>query len=81
MDKCYLWPCNQATFCIWQRLQTQWNHAGMGERSGLDYSAVIGYLRDIRRIPAKERVEIFHGLQAMELAALEAYAEKQKYGL
>lgn len=73
-DKCYLWPCNQVTFAIWQRLQTQWRFAPNGRCLGLDYSAVSDYLCHIRRVPAQERADLFHTLQAMEFEALDVYA-------
>lgn len=64
-------------FNVWQRLQTQWRTGGMGERTGLDYAAVTSYLREVLGIKPKERAALFGGLQAMEWAALEAWAEKQ----
>ena len=76
-DKCYLWPCNVRTFVIWQRLQTQWRVGGMGDRTGLDYDAVIRYLHHVERLKPKAHGEVFRGLQVMEWAALEVWAEKQ----
>ncbi len=77
-DKCYLWPCNVATFDIWQRLQSQWRVGGIGgERTGLDYAGVISYLREVAHVRNKDLPEVFGGLQAMELAALEVWASQR----
>ena len=76
-EKCYLWPCNVRTFCIWQRVQTQWRVGGMGDRTGLDYEAVICYLQQVERLKPKAHGEVFRGLQAMEFAALGVWAEKR----
>ena len=51
----------------------------MGERAGLDYSGVEVYLRCVERIPpTKQWAEIWAGLQAMEAAALNAWAQQQR---
>lgn len=76
-SKCYLWPCNVAAFNTWQRVQTQWRENAMGERTGLDYASVASYLREVPAIKARDRAELFGFLQAMELAALAAWAEKR----
>lgn len=77
-DKCYLWPCNVATFDIWQRLQSQWRVGGMGgERTGLDYAGVAAYLRDVAQVQRRALPEVFSGLQAMEFAALEVWASQR----
>lgn len=73
---CYLWPCNVAAFNHWQRVQTQWRE-GMGGRSGLDYTAVCSYLRDVCGLKKTALQSMFASLQAMELAALEAWAEQR----
>lgn len=78
-EKCYLWPCNVRTFNIWQGVQTQWRVGGMGGRTGLDYAGVAVYLREICRIrPSRLWGEIWFGLQAMETAALNEYAEQRE---
>lgn len=78
-DKCYLWPCNVHTFNIWQGVQTQWRVGGMGGRTGLDYDAVATYMREVCRIkPTRRWGEIWIGLQAMEIAALNEYAEQRE---
>lgn len=76
-DKCYLWPCNVADFVIWQQLQTQWRIGGMGVMTGLDYTAVIAYLRDVRGMNRQARADIFPGLRAMEDACLSEWSKKQ----
>ena len=77
-DSCYLWPCNLPTFNAWQRVQTQWRCSGMGERTGLDYTAVIAYLRGALGIKQHELPGLLSGLQAMEFAALEVWAEQAR---
>lgn len=66
-----------ATFNLWQRLQTQWREGSMAGRSGLDYGAVAAYLRDVLLIKPKARAELFAGIQAMELAALQEWAQQK----
>lgn len=73
-DKCYLWPCNVQAFRTWQSLQTQWR-VGMGGRTGLDYTAVLAYLR--ATIKPKDRADMFNSLQAMEFAALDEWAQQR----
>lgn len=77
-EKCYLWPCNVPTFNVWQAVQTQWRRAGMvGAKTGLDYEAVIAYMRDVLGIKRKDRAELFAGIKAMEVAAINTWAEQQ----
>lgn len=57
-------------------LQTQWHRGGMdGVRTGLIYTAIPMVL-DMLGIT--ERRDVFHRLQAMEYAALEAMAERAR---
>jgi hypothetical protein len=72
---CYLWPCNLPTWAVWPQVQTQWRTGSMGERTGLDYAAVLAYLGQVRGLRPKARAAVFEGLRAMELAALQAWAE------
>jgi hypothetical protein len=75
---CYLWPCNVRTYSIWHRIQTQWRVGGMGERTGLDYGALDTYLCSVERIPKNRQwAETWAGLQAMEAAALEVWAQQR----
>jgi hypothetical protein len=76
-DKCYLWPCNVPVFNVWQQVQTQWRIGGMGERTGLDYAGVATHLYDVVRIKKRRWRETWIGLQAMERATLEVWAEKK----
>ncbi len=48
----------------------------MAGRTGLDYAGVQSYLA-LYGVRAKDRQEIFSGLQVMEFAALEVWAENQ----
>lgn len=75
---CYLWPCNVPAFNAWQRLQTQWRESAMGGRTGLDYSAVAAFLRDVLRIKPKARADLFAGIQAMEVAALNVWNQEKQ---
>lgn len=74
---CYLWPCNVRAFGLWRRVQTQWRTGGMGGRTGLDYAGVSVYLRDVARLKGRAFAEAFSALQAMEIAALNEWAQQQ----
>lgn len=75
-DLCYLWPENVDTFNIWCKLQTQWR-VGMSGASGLDYTAVAAYLRDVVGVKKKDLPERFEEIRAMEVAALNEWARQQ----
>jgi hypothetical protein len=75
-DLCYLWPCNVDTFNHWCRLQTQWR-VGMSGATGLDYTAVTTYLRDIAGVKKKDLPERFAEIRAMEVATLNEWAAQQ----
>ena len=70
-----LWPDNLSTWALWHRLQTQWR-VGMAGRTGLDYTGVLAYLRDVARIKGRDLPGTFARLQAMERAALDAWDKK-----
>ena len=86
---CYLWHCNVPAWNLWLGLQTQWHVVGGmdGERkTGLNYGGVAVYLFDVVGIPRGKKgkpgkwcgtniSEIWQGLQAMEIAALNAWTE------
>lgn len=72
----YLWPCNVPAWHAWQGVRTQWRE-GMAGRSGLDYAGVRAYL-DLQGIHGAERRTIFAGIQACEIATLEAWAEQRQ---
>lgn len=73
-DVFYLWPCNVLVFRLWGKLRTQWRAGPVGH-TGLDYASVIAYMRSVARIPSKQWNDTFAGLQAMEAAALQEWAE------
>lgn len=75
-DLCYLWPCNVEAFNHWCQLQTQWR-VGMSGATGLDYTAVTAYLRDIAGVKKKDLPERFAGIRAMEVATLNEWAAQQ----
>jgi hypothetical protein len=79
LQPCYLWPCNVRTFKVWQGVQTQWRtSSGMDglHRTGLCYTAVYTYMREVLRIRPTKRYwhEVWAGLQAMEIAAINEWA-------
>lgn len=76
-DKVYLWPCNIPIFNLWQCIQSQWRVGGMGDRTGLDYTSVIDYMRHVARIKPRRWRETFAGLQAMEQGALKGWADRR----
>lgn len=75
-DLCYLWPDNVDTFNVWSQLQTQWR-VGMSGATGLDYTAVAAYLRDVVGIKKKDLPERFAEIRAMEVATLNEWAKLQ----
>lgn len=75
-DLCYLWPDNVDTFNVWSQLQTQWR-VGMSGATGLDYTAVAAYLRDVAGIKKKDLPERFAEIRAMEVATLNEWAKQQ----
>jgi len=80
-DKCYLWPCNVPAFNVWQAIQTQWRTAsGMDgiHRTGLDYTGIATYMREVLRMrPNRRWGEVWIGLQAMEVAAINVWNERR----
>lgn len=74
LDVCYLWPCNVPVWRLWQLVQTQWR-VGMAGRTGLDYVAVLAFMREVLGMDRTARAESLVALQAMEFAALEVWAE------
>lgn len=75
-DLCYLWPDNVDTFNLWCQLQTQWR-VGMSGATGLDYTAVAAYLRDVVGIKKKDLPERFAEIRAMEVATLNEWSAQQ----
>lgn len=69
----YLWPCNVAAWRAFQALRTQWR-TGMSGYTGLDYAAVIAWLR-LHGHRGKAARRLLAGIQACEAGALQAWAE------
>jgi hypothetical protein len=66
---------NWLTVMTFLRCGTQWRHAGMeGIRTGLDYPSVETVLR--MTVTARERRAVFEGIQIMEHAALDVFAQR-----
>lgn len=57
-------------------MQTQWR-TGMGGATGLDYAAVLAYLRGIEQLRGAELREVFGCLAQAEHAVLELVRERQ----
>lgn len=72
-----IWPDCVGTWSIWQRLQTQWRMSANG-REGLDYAGVTAYLQDVLRVKHRDFARVFGEIQAMEAAALEAWAKQRE---
>lgn len=80
-EKCYLWPENLRTFNVWLQVQTQWRtSSGMDgtHRTGLDYAGVATVMREVLHIRRRWWAEIWGGLRAMEIAAINAWAEQRQ---
>lgn len=73
-DVIEVWPEHWDAVHFFLRLPTQWRY-GMNGRTGLDYTAVLAMLREMR-LPRDKREEIFAGVQVMEIAALEEMKRK-----
>ena len=74
VDVVEVWPEHWDAVRFFLRLPTQWRY-GMNGRTGLDYTAVLAMLREMR-LPRDKREEIFAGVQVMEIAALEEMKRK-----
>ena len=70
----HLWPCNERTWRLWLRVQTQWRSSVAG-RTGLDYAGVRVVVD--RHTPRRQRGEAFDTLCSMERAALLAWDERR----
>lgn len=60
-------------YSTFSRLGTQWRVGGMGSATGLDYTAVLAFIRTLR-LPREQADELFEDIQVMEAAALEQMA-------
>ena len=76
-ETCHLWPENLLPWECWHAVQTQWR-IGMGGATGLDYTAVLAYLKDGKGLPGKERREVFGLIQLCERETLRVWAEKRE---
>ncbi len=77
----WLWPECLSDWQLWGQVQTQWRYAGMSAQpTGLDYAAVVAWLRahGYGRGQPKNLAETLGHLQAMERAALDAWAEQRQ---
>lgn len=72
----HLWPESAPIWRLWFLLQTQWR-SGMQGRDGLDYTGVCTYLREVARIKPRHFADTFGCIQAMESAALDAWAKQR----
>jgi hypothetical protein len=67
-------------FECWQGVQTQWR-SGMSGTTGLDYAGVRAHLdelQDARRLPRKERPDVWRCIQAAEVATLAVWSERRE---
>lgn len=76
-ETCHLWPENLLPWECWHAVQTQWR-MGMGGATGLDYTAVLAYLKDGKGLHGKERREVFGLIQLCERETLKVWAEKRE---
>lgn len=76
-EVCHLWPENLLPWECWHAVQTQWR-MGMGGATGLDYTAVLAYLKDGKGLRGKKRREVFGLLQLCERETLQVWAEKRE---
>lgn len=76
-EVCHLWPENLLPWECWHYVQTQWR-MGMGGATGLDYTAVLAYLKDGKGLRGKKRREVFGLLQLCERETLRVWAEKRE---
>lgn len=75
-DQVYLWPENEEAWAHWCALQTQWR-SGMAGATGLDYAAVVAYLRE-QGLRGDERRQVFDGIRAAETATLDVWARQRE---
>ena len=76
-EVCHLWPENLLPWACWHGVQTQWR-IGMGGATGLDYTAVLAYLKEAQGLRGKEQREVFGLLQLCERETLKVWAEKRE---
>jgi len=71
-----IWPENALAYDVFWRLRTQWR-VGMNGATGLDYTAVLAFIRTLR-LPRDKADELFADLQVMEGEALAVIAEQRE---
>lgn len=76
-EVCHLWPENLLPWECWHSVQTQWR-MGMGGATGLDYTAVLAYLKDGKGLRGKKRREVFGLLHLCERETLQVWAKKRE---
>lgn len=69
-----VWPENRRSVTAFLAMRTQWRYAA-GGATGLDYSALPEIWRRVK-VPPSDRDEVFHDVQVMEYAALDAMHEE-----
>lgn len=69
----WLWPDNVQTWDCWMSVQTQWR-VGMDRATGLDYTAVLAFLREMLPEDA-DRSQVFTGIRVCERAQIDAWRE------
>ncbi|HMZ01470.1 MAG TPA: DUF1799 domain-containing protein [Burkholderiaceae bacterium] len=72
-----VWPETELAYSTFSRLGTQWRVGGMGSATGLDYTAVLAFIRTLR-LPREQADELFEDIQVMEAEALAVMAENMK---
>ncbi len=76
-EQCEVWEENAETFELFQGLTTQWKIADTnGMFLGLDYSAVIDYLKIM--LPAEKVKTVFKEIQLMEFTVIPILNERNK---
>jgi len=73
-EEFWVLPDNLPVLELWRAVQTQWR-TGPAGATGLDYLGVEACIRMTARGSRRRRAEWFRGLQVMERATLEEWAE------
>ena len=69
-----VWPENWPAFSLFVRMQTQWL-CGMNGPTGLNYASLFALI-DRMELSKSESSDLFDDMQTLEIAALNAMAEK-----
>lgn len=73
-----LLPCNLPVALAYAQCGTQWRHGGMGQRTGMDYGAVLGVLESEHPASPKRVRRLFAGVRVIESALLQAQYERME---